>query len=169
MKYWKKRIEIFGDIDAFRPLHLTSSLGPEIEQGLSIQFMRLTQTMDTGNRSLMYAEAARLMGAYDKSNDNDRLNIARGIWYLFHSVLEEERVQKVGMVFLINYSGAHISVVDPKLMSMVMSSVSGCLPIRVGAIHVCNPRKSVVARNDCFSNLALTYTRDKFIRLSIVF
>ena len=90
------------------------------------------------------------MGAYDKTNDNDRLNIARGIWYLFHSALEDERVQKVGMVFLINYSGAHISVVDPKLMNMVMSSVSGCLPIRVGAIHVCNPRESVVAIIDSF-------------------
>lgn len=144
VKYWDKRIEIFGPIHAFEPLALTSSLGPDIERGLSIQFMRLTRTSDTGSRALMYAEAMRLMNAYDKSKDEDRLNIARAVWYLFHSALEEEHVQKRGMVFLINYLGAQISMVDRKLMKLVMPSVSGCLPIRVGAIHVCNPRKLYV-------------------------
>lgn len=81
------------------------------------------------------------MGAYDKSKDDDRNNIARAVWYLFHSALEDEEVQKRGMVFLGNYSGAEVSIVDPKLMKLVMGSVSGCLPVRVGAIHVCNPRK----------------------------
>jgi hypothetical protein len=106
--------------------------------------MRLTQTQDSGSRALIYAEAVRLMGAYDKSKDEDRLNIARAVWYLFHSALEEEHVQKRGMVFIVNYLGAQISVVDPKLMKLVMPSVSGCLPVRVGAIHVCNPREYVV-------------------------
>jgi len=103
--------------------------------------MRLTQTQDTGERALLYAEAMRLMGAYDKSSIQDRLNIARGVWYLFHSALEDEGTQKNGMVFIVNYLGATISVVDPKLMKLIMGSVSGCLPVRVGAIHVCNPRE----------------------------
>ena len=101
--------------------------------------MRLTQTKDTGNRALIYAEASRLMGAYDKSKDEDRMRIARAVWYLFHVALEDEVVQKNGMVFIVNYLGAQVSVVDPKLMKLVMPSVSGCLPVRVGAIHVCNP------------------------------
>ena len=116
--------------------------------------MRLTQTKDTGNRALLYLEVARLMGAYDKSKDDDRNNIARAVWYLFHSALEDEEVQKRGMVFLGNYFGSEISVVDPKLMKLVMGSVSGCLPVRVGAIHICNPRKcSFHLLFSCFSFL----------------
>lgn len=63
--------------------------------------MRLTQTKDTGDRALMYAEASRLMGAYDKSKDEDRMSIARAVWYLFHVALEDEVVQKNGMVFIV--------------------------------------------------------------------
>jgi hypothetical protein len=103
--------------------------------------MRLTRTHDSGSRAILYAEAVRLLGSYDKSSNEDRLNIARAVWYIFHSALEDEHVQKVGMVFIVNYLGATVQVVDPKLMKLVMPSVSGCLPVRVGAIHVCNPRE----------------------------
>jgi hypothetical protein len=140
-KYWNKRIEIFGP-NAFQPLLLTSTIGPNIIKGLSVQFMRLTRTADSGSRSLLYGEAKRLANAYDKSSNEDRLDIARGVWYLFHSALEEVEVQKKGMVFLINYKGAEISIVDPKLIRLVAGSVTGCLPVRVGGIHVCNPRES---------------------------
>lgn len=137
-KYWDKRIEIFGESQAFQPLVL-STLSPDIDAGLSLQFLRLTQTSDTGNRSILYAEIARLMGGYNKSNDEDRARIARAVWYTMHVALEDEMTQRVGMVFLVNYNNTKASVVDRKLMGLIMGSINGCLPIRIGAFHVCHP------------------------------
>lgn len=48
-------------------------------------------------------------------------------------------LQLEGMVVVAFPHHAKISYVDRKLMKMNMDSFSGCLPIRMGAFHICHP------------------------------
>lgn len=166
-KYWNRRIELFGENRAFKPIHLggdgalssVHSSGSDEKsgedntddadedeamvrhtlKGLYLGFIRPTLTHDSGGRAILFADPSRLAG-YDKSNNDERLGVARALWYTMHNLIEEnDIVQKSGMVAVAFPHHAKISVVDRKLMKMNMDSMSGCLPIRIGGFHICQP------------------------------
>lgn len=165
-QYWNRRIELFGENRAFKPLHLggdgalssvhSSDDGDSNEQcetsdkddesmvqhtlkGLNLGFVRPTQTHDSGGRAIMFADPSRLSG-YNKKDDGERLGVARAMWYVMHSVLEgNDTVQKIGLVLVAYPHHAKVSVVDRRLMKMNMESISGCIPVRIGGFHVCHP------------------------------
>lgn len=89
--------------------------------------------------AILYADPSRLAG-YNKNNNNERLGVARALWYVIHHVIEGNDVaQRIGLLLIAFPHNAKVSVVDRKLMKMNMESLSGCLPVRVGGFHICHP------------------------------
>lgn len=154
-KYWDKRIELFGDVLAYKPLHVGGTNGALCEssdnntpqdmervkytwKGLYLGFMKPVLTYDTGGRALIYADPSVFKG-YNHSAD-ERYGVVRSIWYILHSLLEgNDTVQKLGVVVIGNPRNAKISYVDRKLMKLNMESMTGCIPIRLGGFHVIHP------------------------------
>jgi hypothetical protein len=63
-KYWKQRIELFGD-KAFAPLTVDDTLKDDIS-ALELGFLTLLPGRDHGGRGLVYVEPCRLgNGGYD--------------------------------------------------------------------------------------------------------
>jgi len=164
--YWNRRIELFGANRAFKPLNLgrdgalssvhssddgninelcdasekhDESMVQHTLKGLSLGFVRPTLTHDSGGRAIMFADPSRLSG-YNKKDDAQRLGVARAMWYVMHSILEgNHSVQKIGVVMIVYPHNAKVSVIDRKLMKMNFESISGCIPLRIGGIHICHP------------------------------
>ena len=160
--YWNRRIELFGDNLAFKEIKLGDSgiyskntetnSDNESEHnekdatiikstilGLSHGILRPTTTHDTGGRAIVFIDPSRLKN-YNKHNEMERMGVARTFWCVLHSILENnDTAQKVGIVVLAYPHHLKLSYVDRKLMRMNMESLSGCIPVRLGALHVCHP------------------------------
>ena len=134
-KYWDKRIELFGDVLAYKPLHVGGENGALHEnsentpqdanmvkftwKGLYLGFMRPTLTSDTGGRALIFADPSAFKGY--NHNADERYGVARSIWYVLHNLLEgNDTVQKLGVVVIAYPHHTKISYVDRKLMKMNM-------------------------------------------------
>ncbi|KAL3759979.1 hypothetical protein ACHAWU_000602 [Discostella pseudostelligera] len=132
--YWNRRIELFGNDRAFKPLHLG-------EDG-AITPINDNDDSDNGQfggRAILFADPSRFAG-YDKNNNDERMGVVRALWLIFHSVIMgNDLVQKLGVVVVVFPHHAKISIIDRKLIKMNIESLSGCLPIRVGGFHICHP------------------------------
>eukprot|EP00574_Skeletonema_japonicum_P012968 CAMPEP_0201713528 /NCGR_PEP_ID=MMETSP0593-20130828/339_1 /ASSEMBLY_ACC=CAM_ASM_000672 /TAXON_ID=267983 /ORGANISM="Skeletonema japonicum, Strain CCMP2506" /LENGTH=303 /DNA_ID=CAMNT_0048202685 /DNA_START=23 /DNA_END=934 /DNA_ORIENTATION=+ len=153
-KYWEKRVELFGNVLAYKPLHVGGTQGALHEhsnntpedadrvrftwKGLYLGFMKPTMTHDTGGRAIVFADPSAFRG-YNHSTE-ERYGVARSIWYILHHILEgNDDVQKLGIVVIGYPHNAKISYVDRKLMKMNMEGITGCIPVRMGAFHICHP------------------------------
>mmetsp|Transcript_11895 Transcript_11895/g.22206 ORF Transcript_11895/g.22206 Transcript_11895/m.22206 type:complete len:333 (-) Transcript_11895:217-1215(-) len=156
-KYWNKRIELFGENLAFKPLTMEangalpknyandSSLSNEdktiIEttfNGMSHAFIRPTNTFDSAGRALIFVDPSRL--SKYKHVEEERRGVIRSTWYFFHSMLENnESAQKLGIVVIGYPHHVKLSYVDRKLLKMNLESMTGCIPVRLGALHICHP------------------------------
>ncbi len=156
-KYWNKRVELFGENLAFKPLTTDSngalaknyaddeSLSKDDKtiikttfNGMSHAFVRPTNTFDSAGRGVIFVDPSRL--SKYKHVEDERLGVIRSIWYFYHSMLENnESAQKLGIVVVGYPHHVKLSHVDRKLLKMNMESMTGCIPIRLGALHICHP------------------------------
>jgi CRAL/TRIO domain len=140
-KYWDKRVEIFGADRAFRALTAESMLpdSKPMEIG-AMQVIRRHKTAtdddEEDERDMLYVDVSKV-----EPSLYSRESGCRAFWYFFHSLLEDEQVQKRGLI-VINYS-EHFGLKnrDPPFVRMCIGSLQGCLPIRLSAFHGCHPPK----------------------------
>ena len=128
-KYWNRRIELFGNNRAFKPLHLggdgalSSTHGTDDKddeamvehtmKGLEIGFVRPTRTHDAGGRAILFVDPSRL-SKYNKNNSGERLGVARAVWYVMHNAFEgNDAVQKLGKRIMLKQN--HQRVPEPFL------------------------------------------------------
>jgi CRAL/TRIO domain len=86
-----------------------------------------------GRRDLLYFDPSKL----DKTQYS-RESACRALWYWFHALLEDEEVQKRGVIILnynANFSNRNR---DPPLTKLCFKTLQGTLPVRVSAIHGCH-------------------------------
>ena len=134
MKYWDKRIEIFGADRAFLPLTLDGALKDDVD-GVLLGFGRCNDAMvDDNGRRILFVDPSLL--DHDKYS---RFTICRAFWYVLHAILEDETTQKRGIVFCGYAHKAKFANIDRPLMKMNMESIKGCIPVRVGSFHLCRP------------------------------
>jgi hypothetical protein len=76
---------------------------------------------------------------------------------VIHAALEDEETQKKGIVFLVLPERVKFFHFDYALDTMIKDSIKGCLPVRIGAMHVCNPPK-------IFRLLVLLFFMDNRVR-----
>lgn len=151
IRYWEKRVEVFGPIRAYQPITLESIYVHNDHRPLEIGSMQIIQrakSYDTSQSSIHHpidanAPDERNILWFDASKleptQYTRETGCRALWYIFHAYLEDIQVQQRGLI-CINYS-AHFSMKnrDPQFTRMCISSLQGCLPIRISAFHGCHP------------------------------
>jgi len=130
-KYWNKRIELFGE-KAFMPLTIDGSMSDEDIVALSTGFASVLPGKDETGRALVWVDASFL-----DTTKYSRESMIRALMYIEEAVLEDESVQRKGVIF-INYNGNNpkFSQFDRRMISMWASSTKGCMPIRVSAIYI---------------------------------
>jgi hypothetical protein len=146
IRYWDKRVELFGNTRAYQPFTIETleqydHIKP-YEMGLHIIQRTKSYTTANGNtnvdtpdeRNILWFDASKL-----DPTSYTRDAGCRSFWYIFHAYLEDEQVQQRGMI-CINYS-AHFTLKnrDPAFTRMCIGSLQGCLPIRISAFHGCHP------------------------------
>lgn len=132
VKYWDKRLEIFGPDRAFLPLTLEGALKDE-DKALKAGFVRLIAGVkEPGGRSILYADPSRY------ASKHERLTTVRALWYVMHAALEDEETQKKGFVIIADPRNAKISQTDTKMDKLNIESIRGCIPARVAAMHLCH-------------------------------
>jgi len=132
-KYWDKRIEIFGPEKAFLPLTLEKALKDD-SVALSFGFTRDTGKKDPFGHAVIFVDPS-----LQDPTKYERESAVRALWYVMHAVLEDEEVQKRGTIMLAYPKRAKLSQFDNKLVNMNISSIRGCIPVRVAAFHICHP------------------------------
>lgn len=132
--YWDMRLEIFGSERAFLPLTLSHALKDDTSS-LHLGFIRNTLHKDDAGRAILFIDPSRI--PHDQAYD--RHSMARALWYNIHAAIEEEDVQRKGIVIIAHPEHAARSQMDRKLMKINVTSIKGCLPVRIAAFHVCNP------------------------------
>lgn len=137
VKYWKKRVEMFGEAKAFLPFTLGDS-GPfqGDDSSLKIGFLRLTNQRDTAGRPIVFGDPSRLP-ADQSSYENE--SMCRALWYCMHALLEDETAQRKGSVIVMFPKNVRIAHFNRKLAKLNAESIKGCIPIRLSALHICHP------------------------------
>ena len=74
-----------------------------------------------------------------ESSKYTRESMVRVTWYMIHTMLEDESAQQKGIIFIIDLSGAKVKHFDIPLVNQCSESVKGILPLRVSALHFCQP------------------------------
>lgn len=65
-------------------------------KGIKLSYIRPTQTYDAGGRAILFVDPSKLAW-YDKSNNDERLGVARALWYVMHNaIVGNDSVQKLG-------------------------------------------------------------------------
>eukprot|EP00980_Cylindrotheca_fusiformis_P009824 scaffold2164_cov106-Cylindrotheca_fusiformis.AAC.7 len=133
--YWEQRVHLFGPDKAFLPLTLDKALKDD-EIALTKGFFNYTGKVDPTGRSIMFGDPSNLDAkAYEAES------MCRTLWYVVHTLLENEETQKKGIVIMIWPHHVKLSQFDKKLMKMNSVSMRKCLPVRISAVHVCQPPK----------------------------
>ena len=147
VKYWKKRVEIFGP-KAFFPLTQDNLLGAvggmndeddsathgnAIALGLGV--MTLLPQTDPLGRSIVYWDPSHL-----DSTKYPVEAMIRAFWYVLHAALEPISAQQHGIVVLVDPQRCALSqVADASLSKLVGGAMSGVLPLRLSGIHIVHP------------------------------
>jgi hypothetical protein len=132
-KYWKKRYEILGADNAFRPLTLKN---PAFQgEGMDAWFKtaQVQLIRRTGHRDFLYIDAAKADPTL-----YSRECALKGILYVLHALLEDEDVQRKGLIAISNSDGVSQRNRDTLLTKALIELSQGAFPIRLSAVHCCN-------------------------------
>jgi len=134
LKYWKTRVEVYGNEKAFRKLTVSDSLS-EDNGTLSTGYICLVEgASDEKGRSILLADPS----TQDRSKYS-RESMRRVFWYTMHCALESENAQRHGVVILVHPEHAKFGQFDRKLQKTLIGSLQATLPVRVAAFHICRP------------------------------
>jgi hypothetical protein len=135
IKYWEKRLEIFGPEHAFRPLTLHQALERD-RVALDLGVVQLIPgKVDPGSgRSLVFVDPSK----QDRSR-YARESLCRAFWYVLHAALQNVESQKKGVIVIGYPHRAKLSQIDRKLLQLNGESIRHCIPVRLSAFHVCHP------------------------------
>jgi len=134
VRYWTRRLEFFGEKKAFKPLTLANIYDDdEGEEALRRGFLSINPIRHSTGRFIMLADPGKL----DRTKYTREM-LVRFVWYIFHALLEDEEVQKKGVIGIIYPRTTKFSEVEKKIMYMCTVSVKGCLPLRLSGFHVCH-------------------------------
>jgi len=132
VKYWRKRLNLFGEDKAFKALTIKNCFPDEIERAaLSNHFLQVVPIQEnTGRGVLLFTPAAR-------PETKTSIDIAlRVVWYKIHAVLESETAQQKGIISFVDIENYGAADLDKKWARNTMEAVRGVLPIRISAFKL---------------------------------
>jgi len=133
VRYWEKKLELFGPERCYVPLTLERSMGDKEVVVLSNGVMSLLPDKDNSGRALIVIRNALA----DKNLPVEVF--LRAFWYVSHCALEDPETQKRGYVYLLNSKGMTFGKINFKLISGVTELEKTYLPARMRATHHCFP------------------------------
>jgi hypothetical protein len=134
VKYWKKRVQIFGPDKAFGPISLSEGLkDDEIAVGLGVMTL-LPDIQDRSGRSIVYWDPSFL-----DSSKYSIESMVRAFWYVLHAALEPTSAQQHGILVVVDPQRASITQFDSSIGKLFGGAMSGVLPLRLSGIHICYP------------------------------
>jgi CRAL/TRIO domain len=98
-----------------------------------VQLIRRCRTDNQHHRDYLYIDAAKA----DPSLYSRECAL-KGILYLLHALLEDEEVQKKGLIAISNSDGVSQRNRDTLLTKALIELAQGAFPIRLSAVHCCN-------------------------------
>lgn len=132
VNYWHQRLVLFGPAKAFQDMTLSQALENDLGS-LGIGFARYVGEHPSG-RAIVLMDPSRLDGiAYDRDS------LGRAIWYTYHAMVERPGVQQKGVIVIWRLSDFHMGLLDRKLVKKMSKCLQGALPVRISAIHMCDP------------------------------
>jgi len=130
--YWHQRLVLFGPVKAFQDMILSQALDNDHES-LAIGVARYVGKHPSG-RAIVLLDPSRVDGvAYDRDS------LIRAIWYTFHAAIEPTDAQKRGIIVIWRLSGFHMGLMDRKFVRKLAKCIQGAIPVRLAAIHICDP------------------------------
>lgn len=137
-KYWDERIFLFGPIKAFEPMTFKGALRHD-EDAAKLGVFNVLPGTDSEGRKVVWVDGSAFPTKYDEKVSRESL--CRFMWYCYHCLLSEsETTQKHGVVALFfNRKTMHLNQFDRQRTKLSVKSVKGCLPVRLKAIHLCQP------------------------------
>ncbi len=146
-KYWSRRIELFGP-HAFSDLTLEQTQDDGV--ALRSKFIQILPSTDKKGRAIAFIQPRSLSSlSKDCGKDDDSKNtftresMVRVIWFMIHAVLEDNgggiAAQQKGLVFIIDLSGTKVKHFDIPFVKQCAESIRGIIPVRVSAMHFCQP------------------------------
>ncbi|CAM9142154.1 unnamed protein product [Scytosiphon promiscuus] len=128
-KFWKTKIVLCGEDKAALPIKVEDARG-----GLDLEFCQIVPgSKDREGRQVVVVNT----GQANKSLDR-KLRV-RAVWYILLAALEDVETQRRGFCFVVSLKTARISQLDQKFNKMVLDSIQGTLPVRVGSMNMCYP------------------------------
>mmetsp|Transcript_13625 Transcript_13625/g.39000 ORF Transcript_13625/g.39000 Transcript_13625/m.39000 type:complete len:243 (+) Transcript_13625:111-839(+) len=137
LAYWEARFNLFGPDKAFLPMTLRGAMRDDAA-ALEVGFVRSFSFCSTGStkcdRQIMYLDPSRL-----DASQYTRESMLRTFWYTIHAMLENDETQRRGIIIISNPRYAKYWQFDFRQFEITTASLKGDLPIRISAIHICNP------------------------------
>lgn len=140
LKYWDERVSLFGPDRAFAPLTAAGALSREEDKKAAcLGIFNVLPRRDPDGRSVIWVDASAFPSKHSK--EISLKSTCRCMWYAFHAALEgNPDAQRHGVVTLFYNRGAmHLDQFDRQRTKRNIRSIQGCLPVRVKAIHLCQP------------------------------
>ena len=134
MKYWKLRLDYFGEKKAFKPLTLANIYDDdEGEEALRKGFLKIVPLKHSTGRTILYCNT----GLLDRTKYSREMLI-RFVWYQIHVALEDPETQRKGIIGVFFIRTTKISEVEKKILYMAALTVKGSVPIRLSSMHLCH-------------------------------
>lgn len=128
-KFWKVKVSLCGEDKAALPIKVEDAA-----EGLNLEFVQMVPgSKDIEGRQVVLVNT----GNSDKSLDR-KLRV-RAVWYVLLAALEDVETQRRGFCFVVTLKTARITQVDQTFNRMVLDSLQGALPVRVGSMNMCYP------------------------------
>lgn len=131
VKYWEKRVELFKE-RAYRPLTI-ENMFDEDDEAITLEHLQLLPDKDFDGRAVLLFDLSKI-DTYKYARDSYR----KWSFYTTWSALQDEEVQRKGIITIIFPHGCQYHKFDRKLAKQTVEATRGCLPMRVGAFHVCH-------------------------------
>lgn len=135
-RYWNERIRLFGPEKAFLSLSWDGALCDDYAAS-RLGVFTILPSQDLDGSSLLWIDAS----AFPPRNQGvSRVSTCRYLWYIIHEALKNENSQIHGIVILLfSRQAMHWNQFDRERVRLNVTSVKGCLPVRVKAIYICQP------------------------------
>eukprot|EP00547_Thalassionema_nitzschioides_P004367 CAMPEP_0194216944 /NCGR_PEP_ID=MMETSP0156-20130528/20050_1 /TAXON_ID=33649 /ORGANISM="Thalassionema nitzschioides, Strain L26-B" /LENGTH=288 /DNA_ID=CAMNT_0038945835 /DNA_START=51 /DNA_END=917 /DNA_ORIENTATION=- len=134
VKYWNKRVEIFGEDRAFKPLTLSGALKDD-DVPFSLGVMTLLPSKDPSGRSIIVYDPSKL----DKTKYDTPQSIVRTYWYVIHAALENRDCEKKGLIMIGDTQATKFRQFDRTVSKYLLASMQGAIPVRSSAFHLVKP------------------------------
>lgn len=142
IKYWNKRVDIFGPERAFLPIMDLGPNGAMKDNKIELEFGTVRSSIaekctDPDGRVILFLDGERLDAACKNPHVTSE-GLVREWWYQMHVALQAESAQRKGVV-AINSRIRSISTLVKSPARVAAASIRGALPIRLAGLHLIDP------------------------------